>query len=310
MTRILLAACAALALLAAPASAQQLVSGLRVESCTNQTVTGIAATRRVVCSSVSNAMLSNSSITLNAGSSTGLTAPGAMSLGSTYTFGATTDQPQFAGLGLGGAATGANRVAIYGSSSGRLELKVPAAAGTTALTFPAGTTDFSATGGTSQFVKQASAGAALTVARPACADLSDSASGCSAATPTVKGFASVGWVSTTNPDKVIIFTVPTGTTATITKIEGTVDTAVGATAAISIYKAPSGTSCSGGTNLINAAGTFNANGTAVTNQALTLAGSGAPSLSAQDRVCLSTGNGTNFTAGTGIGGITIEYTVP
>lgn len=39
--------------------------------------------------------------------------------------------------------------------------------------------DFSGTGGASQFVKQASAGAALTVARPACADLSDAATSCS-----------------------------------------------------------------------------------------------------------------------------------
>ena len=155
--RYLIAAFATLALLAGPASAQQLVSGLRVESCTNQVVTGIAATSRVTCSSVANAMLTNSSITLNAGSSTGLTAPGAMSLGSTYTVGATSDQPRFAGLGLGGAATGANQLAIFGGTSGRIVLAVPAAAGTNTLTFPAGTTDFSATGGTSQFVKQASA---------------------------------------------------------------------------------------------------------------------------------------------------------
>src|SRR5262252_8302656 len=48
-------------------------------------------------------------ITLNAGTNVGLTAPGAMSLGNTYTFGSTSDTPRFAGRGLGGAATGANK---------------------------------------------------------------------------------------------------------------------------------------------------------------------------------------------------------
>lgn len=38
--------------------------------------------------------------------------------------------------------------------------------------------DLSATGGTSQFLKQGSAGAAITVVRPACADLSDAAASC------------------------------------------------------------------------------------------------------------------------------------
>lgn len=49
------------------------------------------------------------------------------------------------------------------------------------LTWPNGTTDFTATGGTSQVVKQTSAGAAFTVARLACADLSDAAATCSSA---------------------------------------------------------------------------------------------------------------------------------
>ena len=46
-----------------------------------------------------------------------------------------------------------------------------------------------------------------------------------------------------------------------------------AAATVQVNKAPSGTACSGGTN--QATGTFNANGTAATNQTLTLAGSGA-----------------------------------
>jgi len=70
------------------------------------------------------------------------------------------------------------KLKVGGSSSGTVTLAVPAAAGSNTLTLPAGTTDFSATGGTSQVVKQTGAGSALTVARLACADLSDSGAGC------------------------------------------------------------------------------------------------------------------------------------
>jgi hypothetical protein len=45
------------------------------------------------------------------------------------------------------------------------------------LTLPAGTTDFSATGGTSQVVKQSSAGAAFTVGQLSCSDLSGGCTG-------------------------------------------------------------------------------------------------------------------------------------
>jgi len=50
---------------------------------------------------------------------------------------------------------------------------VPAVAGANTITLPAGTTNFSATGGTSQVVKQTTAGGALTVAQLATSDLSD-----------------------------------------------------------------------------------------------------------------------------------------
>lgn len=49
-----------------------------------------------------------------------------------------------------------------------------------AITLPNGTTDFTATGGTSQVLKQVTAGAAITVAQLACADLSNAGTGCSA----------------------------------------------------------------------------------------------------------------------------------
>jgi len=70
-------------------------------------------------------------------------------------------------------------ISIPGSTSGQIQIKAAAAAGSNVLTLPAGTTDFSATGGVSQVVKQTSAGGALSVARLACADLSDSGTGCS-----------------------------------------------------------------------------------------------------------------------------------
>lgn len=72
---------------------------------------------------------------------------------------------------------------LKGASSGTINLNAAAAAGSNTLTLPAGTTDFSATGGTSQVVKQTSSGGALTVARLACSDLSDSAA-CATATGT------------------------------------------------------------------------------------------------------------------------------
>lgn len=58
---------------------------------------------------------------------------------------------------------GLRGVDLSGSSSGAVKIRVPAAAGTNTITLPAGTTDFSATGGSKRFVRQDSAGAALTV---------------------------------------------------------------------------------------------------------------------------------------------------
>ena len=94
-------------------------------------------------------------------------------------------------VGTGAAANAAGslklRSDIYtGSTSGTLTLKAPAVAGSNTITWPAGTTDFSGTGGASNVVKQTSAGGAFTVAQLACSDLSNSAAGCSnaAANPT------------------------------------------------------------------------------------------------------------------------------
>ena len=69
--------------------------------------------------------------------------------------------------------------------------------------------------------------------------------------------------------------------------------------------APSGTACSAGTALHS--GSFNANGTAATNQTLTVT---VTSLAVGDRICLQTTGGANWTSGTSIGGITIFVTQP
>jgi len=98
-------------------------------SCTNQVVTAISAGGVGTCTTVSNAMLANSTITLNAGAGSGLTTPGAMSLGSTYTIGATTDVRQFARVGLGVAADAANLLQTSGgsfiNSAGALVISAP-----------------------------------------------------------------------------------------------------------------------------------------------------------------------------------------
>lgn len=70
-----------------------------------------------------------------------------------------------------GVIAGTQGVNIAGSSSGAVNLRVPAAAGSNTLTLPAGTTDFSSTGGSTQFVKQNSAGGAFTVSSIGGADL-------------------------------------------------------------------------------------------------------------------------------------------
>lgn len=72
-----------------------------------------------------------------------------------------------------------NAFSLNGSTSGQLVINAPATASGT-IVFPAGTTDFSATGGTSQVVKQTSVGGPFTVAQLACSDLSNAGAGCSA----------------------------------------------------------------------------------------------------------------------------------
>jgi hypothetical protein len=76
---------------------------------------------------------------------------------------------------LQGYASG--NFALNGATSGRLILDVAAIAGTSTLKCPAGSTDFTATGGTSQVLKQVSLGGAFTVGQLAASDLSNGTSG-------------------------------------------------------------------------------------------------------------------------------------
>lgn len=140
-----------------------------------------------------------------------------------------------------------------------------------------------------------------------CGDLSDDGAGCTAgaASTSVAGIAklhnvpvAVGWPAGLDPNNVVLATI--NQASTISAIIGSVETAVGAAATLTVSKAPSGTACSAGTVLHS--GSFNANGTAATNQTLTVTTS---SLSVGDRICLQTTNSANWVAGTGIGTITV-----
>lgn len=86
--------------------------------------------------------------------------------------------------GISGATTNgtsltlsSGNLKLAGATSGTITVNAAAIAGTNTVTLPAGTTDFSATGGTSQVVKQTSAGGALTVAQLAASDLSNGTTG-------------------------------------------------------------------------------------------------------------------------------------
>lgn len=96
-------------------------------SCTNQFPRSLNASGVATCASVANADLTNSSITIQGS---------AVSLGGSAL--ATTATPQFAALGLGGAA-GTTDLKLYGSTSGSTVVKASAVAGTTTLTLPATT---------------------------------------------------------------------------------------------------------------------------------------------------------------------------
>jgi hypothetical protein len=143
-----------------------------------------------------------------------------------------------------------------------------------------------------QFFNALSANGVITSAQPSTADVSG-----------LVFSASVGWVATVNPNNATVLVLPAN--ATVTSIVGAVETATGNTSTVSVNKASSGTACSAGTALHS--GSFNANGTAATNQTLTVTSS---AVTSGQRLCLQTTGTTAWTSGTGIGGITVNYTIP
>lgn len=68
-------------------------------------------------------------------------------------------------------------ITLPGATSGSLTLKPADISGTSSIKFPNGVTDFTATGGTSQVVKQVTSGAPFTVGQLTCGDLSGGCSG-------------------------------------------------------------------------------------------------------------------------------------
>ncbi len=75
-------------------------------------------------------------------------------------------------------------LALKGATSGTTTLNAAATAGTTTITLPAGTTDFSATGGANQVVQQGSAGGAFTVGQLAIGAISGTGTAVTASTGT------------------------------------------------------------------------------------------------------------------------------
>lgn len=123
----------------------------------------------------------------------------------------------------------------------------------------------------------------------------------------VVSMAPIGWVAGTVPGTMTVFTATQATT--VVGITGTVETAVGGTATVAFYKTASGTACASGTNQISAAATFNANGTANTNQTLTLAGGAANILASGDRICAVAAGAGWTSSHTGSGGITVKVRI-
>ena len=146
------------------------------------TVVGNATAGSAAPTALSMTTCSTSASAVNWTTNTGFgcnTAVNAAQLG-----GATFSAPGTIGNGTPGAATFSsvsNTGTSYVWQSAGVTGTLAWAPGTSnkTITLPNGTTDFTATGGTSQVLKQTGAGAAITVARLACADLSDAASGCS-----------------------------------------------------------------------------------------------------------------------------------
>jgi hypothetical protein len=115
--------------------------------------------------------------------------------------------------------------------------------------------------------------------------------------------ASIGWVAGVNPNNAGVIVFPAN--STLKSIVGNVEVATGSAATVSVNVAASGTACSAGTTVHS--GSFNANGTAATNQTLTLT---TTAVTSPARLCLQTTGTTSWTGGTGVGTLTVTYTTP
>ena len=115
--------------------------------------------------------------------------------------------------------------------------------------------------------------------------------------------ATIGWIATVNPNNAGVLVFPAA--ATLVSLVGNVETATGSAATVSVNVASSGTACSAGTTVHS--GSFNANGTAATNQTLTLT---TTAITSGQRLCLQTTGTTSWTGGTGVGTLTVTYTIP
>jgi len=109
---------------------------------------------------------------------------------------------------------------------------------------------------------------------------------------------SIGWIAGQNPNNAIASVI--NQAMTVNAIVGAVEVANGSTATVAVNHAPSGVACSAGTALHS--GSFNANGTAATDQTLTVT---TASLAVGDRICLQTTGGSNWSSGSAVGTITI-----
>lgn len=210
---------------------------------------------------------------------------------------------------------------LKGSSSGLLTLKAASAAGTDVITFPHAT-DTVAVLGTAQTwtaaqtftnsdikILGSSTGATtLTSANSSASNFTITLPAASGTLMEGPYSATIGWVAGVNPTGALLLVAPAA--LTVTSIVGNVETATGTAATVSLFKAASGTACGSGTNQVSGAGTFNANGTAATNQTLTPVGGAGNVLAAGDRLCITTTGTTAWTGGTGVGGITVNYTIP
>ena len=92
-------------------------------------------------------------------------------------------------LTSGGFVTATSGFIAKGSSSGQQVWQAAAAASGT-ITWPAGTKDFSVSGGASQVLKQTTLGAMFSVGQLACADLSNAAASCSTDTTNASNISS------------------------------------------------------------------------------------------------------------------------